>query len=176
MNSSLSIAAPIRRLSFGLVVAALATGLSSGLALATTVVALGASNTYGKGVSRSEAFPAQLQTLLDAKGQKVTVVNAGINGDTTQGMLAHLDGVLTSDTRVVILQPGGNDARKGLGDATQANVAEIKSRLAARNIRVVMVPNRMLGPLPHQPDGQHLTPAGYAGLAGQLLSLRSCPR
>lgn len=158
----------IRCLSLGVVVA-LVTGLSAGQALATTVVALGASNTYGKGVARSEAFPAQLQALLDAKGQKATVVNAGINGDTTQGMLARLDGVLTSDTRVVVLQPGGNDARKGLAGSTEANVEEIKRRLAARNIRVVMVPNRMLGPLPHQADGQHLTPAGYAGLAGQLL-------
>jgi acyl-CoA thioesterase-1 len=165
MNSVIS----IRRLSFGLVTAALATALFGGSALATTVVALGASNTYGKGVSRGEAFPAQLQALLDAKGQKVTVVNAGINGDTTEGMLARLDGVLTSDTRVVILQPGGNDARKGLGDSRSNNIGTIKSRLAARKIRVVMLPNRMLGPLPHQADGQHLTPAGYATLAAQLV-------
>lgn len=170
MTSPAFIRRNIRRLSLGIVATVLAVGVWSDLALATTVVALGASNTYGKGVARSEAYPARLQALLEAKGQQVTVINAGINGDTTQGMLSRLDGVLTSDTRVVILQPGGNDARKGVGDTTQANVEEIKRRLAARSIRVVMLPNRMLGPLPHQADGQHLTPEGYAGLAAQLLA------
>ncbi len=34
--------------------------LAAGAAEAATVVALGASNTYGKGVARAEAYPAQL--------------------------------------------------------------------------------------------------------------------
>jgi len=55
---------------------------------AATVVALGASNTYGKGVARNQAFPAQLETILRAKGLAVHVINAGINGDTTEGMVS----------------------------------------------------------------------------------------
>jgi len=43
--------------------------------------------TYGKGVARNEAFPAQLEAILRAKGLNVNVINAGINGDTTEGML-----------------------------------------------------------------------------------------
>lgn len=54
---------------------------------AATIVALGASNTYGKGVARNQAYPAQLEAILRAKGSNVHVVNAGINGDTTEGML-----------------------------------------------------------------------------------------
>jgi acyl-CoA thioesterase I len=40
-------------------------------AQAATVVALGASNTFGKGVSRGQAYPAQLEALLleCARGQ-----------------------------------------------------------------------------------------------------------
>jgi acyl-CoA thioesterase-1 len=38
-----------------------------GAAQAATVVALGASNTYGKGVSRGQAYPAQLEALLRAR-------------------------------------------------------------------------------------------------------------
>ena len=34
----------------------------------TRIVALGASNTAGKGVSRDQAFPAQLEAMLRAKG------------------------------------------------------------------------------------------------------------
>ncbi len=85
---------------------------------AATVVALGASNTYGKGVARNEAFPAQLEAILRAKGSSVRVMNAGINGDTTEGMLRRLDSVVPNGTSAVILQPGGNDRRKGSVDRT----------------------------------------------------------
>ena len=80
---------------------------------AATVVALGASNTYGKGVARNQAFPAQLEAILRAKGLNVNVVNAGINGDTTEGMLQRMDSVVSKGVSAVILQPGGNDATQG---------------------------------------------------------------
>ena len=56
------------------------------------IVALGASNTEGFGVSTWEAYPARLQELLKARGIDAEVVNAGLSGDTTAGMLARLDG------------------------------------------------------------------------------------
>src|ERR1700681_3008809 len=146
--------------------------LLAGLALApatadaATVVALGASNTYGKGVARNQAYPAQLEAILRAKGSNVRVVNAGINGDTTEGMLERLDRAVPNGTSAVILQPGGNDRRKGRPDRT----ADIQSRLSARSIPVIMLGNSMLRGLPHQPDGQHLTPEGYRMLAESLAS------
>lgn len=36
-------------------------------------------------------------------------------------------------------------------------------------VKVVLMPNGMLHGLPHQPDGQHLTPEGYHMLAEQLV-------
>ena len=111
-------------------------GVSS--ADAATIVALGASNTYGKGVARNQAYPAQLEAILRAKGSSVHVVNAGINGDTTEGMLGRLDSAVPNGTSAVILQPGGNDRRKGRPDRT----AEIQSRLAARHIPVIMLGKR----------------------------------
>jgi acyl-CoA thioesterase-1 len=135
-------------------------------AQAATVVALGASNTFGKGVSRGQAYPAQLEALLRGRGLNARVVNAGINGDTTGGMLARLDRVVPKGTSVVILQPGGNDRRKLAPDRTP----EIEARLAAMGIKVVMLPNGMLSGKPHQPDGQHLTPEGYRMLAEELVS------
>ena len=133
---------------------------------AATVVALGASNTYGKGVARNQAFPAQLETILRAKGLSVRVVNAGINGDTTEGMLRRLDRVVPNGTSAAILQPGGNDRRKGSPNRT----AEIQSRLSARGIPVIMLANNAFKGLPHQPDGQHLTPEGYHMIAVSLAS------
>jgi acyl-CoA thioesterase-1 len=135
-------------------------------AYAATVVALGASNTYGKGVARNQAFPAQLEAILRTKGLNCRVINAGINGDTTDGMLGRLDRAVPSGTSAVILQPGGNDGRKGRPDRT----AEIQSRLSARGIPVIMLPNNAFRGLPHQPDGQHLTSEGYHMIAESLAS------
>ena len=156
-----------RALRFGILGFFLAVlNLGAASADAATIVALGASNTYGKGVARNQAYPAQLEAILRAKGSNIRVVNAGINGDTTEGMLQRLDRVVPNGTSAVILQPGGNDQRKGSPDRT----ADIQSRLSARGITVIMLPNGMLRGLPHQPDGQHLTPEGYHMLAQSLAS------
>jgi acyl-CoA thioesterase-1 len=136
-----------------------------GIANAATVVALGASNTAGKGVSPGEAYPAQLESLLRARGLDVTVINAGVSGDTTGGMMARLDSAVPKGTRVVILQPGGNDLRKNAPNYS----AELQSRISAMGIKIVMLPNSMLRGKPHQPDGVHLTPEGYRMLAQQLV-------
>jgi acyl-CoA thioesterase-1 len=135
---------------------------------ATIIVALGASQTYGRGVARSEAYPAQLEALLRAAGRSVRVINAGINGDTTGSMLHRL-GVVPNGTALVILQPGGNDRRKGREMERADNIAAIESRLAARGIRVIVLENGTFRSLPRQPDGQHLTPEGYRMLAQSLV-------
>jgi acyl-CoA thioesterase I len=132
------------------------------------VVALGASNTAGKGVSSQDAYPAQLEAMLKARGYGVRVINAGISGDTTQGMLARLNSAVPQGTRVVILQPGGNDLRRNAASVVPQIVVELK----ARGIKVVMLSNSMLGTVPaqmRQPDGMHLTPEGYHLIAARVL-------
>jgi len=128
------------------------------------VVALGASQTNGKGVPRDQAYPAQLERMLRARGQNVHVANAGVNGDTPGGMLGRLDGAVPAGTKVVILQPGTNARDPG-------STAQIRARLAARGIKVIMLENaRSMVPAQYrQPDGQHLTAEGYRILAGRLL-------
>jgi len=136
------------------------------------IVALGASNTNGKGVERSQAYPAQLQALLKQRGVNAIAINAGINGDTTGGMLARLASAVPPGTRIVILQPGGNDRRRGVGAERSGNIAKIRSQLTARGVRVIMMENSMLQSLPpgeRASDGQHFTPRGYAILAQRIL-------
>ncbi len=139
---------------------------------AVTIVALGASNTDGWGVDRSEAYPAQLQSLLRARGVDVTVRNAGIPGDTTGGMLARLGSWLVDGVRLVILQPGTNDERMGLIAERAGNIEKIGAELDARGIRLIVVENSVLDALPRRElrdDGIHFTPAGYAQLAQRIL-------
>jgi acyl-CoA thioesterase I len=133
------------------------------------VVALGASQTAGKGLSHDQAFPAQLEGMLHAKGYDVRVLNEGTSGDTTSGMLNRLDQAIPSGTKVVVLQTGGNDWRKGRSGDRTANISEIKRRLQTRGIKIIILENGIFGRLPKQPDRQHLTPEGYRAVAAHLL-------
>jgi acyl-CoA thioesterase I len=135
------------------------------MAHATTVVALGASNTAGKGVSPSQAYPAQLEAMLRVRGLDVSIINAGISGDTSGRMMARLGSAVPRGTKVVILQPGQNDLRSGAHNYTP----EIRNQLRAMGIRIVMVPTTMFHGKPHQADGIHLTAEGYHMLAQQLV-------
>ena len=71
------------------------------------IVAIGASNVAGRGVSSADAWPAQLEDMLAAKGRHVHVVNAGINGDTNAGMLNRLDSAVPAGTKIVLLDRYG---------------------------------------------------------------------
>ena len=136
------------------------------------VVCLGASNTDGKGVSRQEAYPAQLEAMLRARHYDGRVANAGVSGDTTWGMLNRLETAVPAGTQVVILQPGGNDERRGVASWRDANISQIVERLRARRITVIMLENQVIGAIRRQgygSDGQHLTAEGYRLLAAQLL-------
>jgi len=137
-----------------------------------TIVALGASNTEGWGVLASEAYPARLEALLQARGIDATVVNAGIAGDTTGGMLARLERAVPAGTHIVILQPGTNDERMGLGGERAGNIEKMRSRLSSRQTKLIVIENEMLDALPRKElreDGLHFTPTGYAILAERTL-------
>jgi acyl-CoA thioesterase-1 len=143
------------------------------------ITALGASNTAGKGVGTSQAFPAQLEGMLRARGYDARVINAGINGDTPEGMLARLNSSVPAGTRVVILNPGGNDLRgcmkrRGNGVCAtraehSANVARIVSAIKARGMRVVMAKFGGFSDDQRQSDRRHLTPETHRRVAAQLL-------
>jgi acyl-CoA thioesterase I len=96
-------------LTFGFFVAQLAFSTASH----AQIVALGASVVQGYGVSSGEAFPAQLEAMLRAKGKNYSVRNEGVYGDTTSGVLGRLDSAVPQGTRIVILLIGGNDVRRG---------------------------------------------------------------
>jgi acyl-CoA thioesterase-1 len=147
-------------------------------AASVNIVALGASNTYGHGRGRtnggvepSQAWPAQLETMLRAKGLDAHVKNAGIPGDTTGGMLARLGSAVPEGTQLVILQPGGNDARRGQGGERGGNIAEIKRRLAARHIKVLMIGKiGQIAPRDtHDPDSEHFNARGHTAIARSLV-------
>src|SRR5262245_61967001 len=78
------------------------------------IVALGDSLTSGLGLPQDQAFPAQLEAALKARGKNVTIVDAGVSGDTAAAGLARLDWALPDDASGVIIELGANDALQGL--------------------------------------------------------------
>ena len=134
------------------------------------IVAVGASNTAGRGVGASNAWPAKLEALLRARGHDVRVVNAGISGDDTNGMRARMKETVPGGTRLVILDTTDtNDRRREVN--TRANAAAIVDELTRRGIRTMVIPSlHALSDHQLQGDGIHITADGHGVIATKLLS------
>ena len=137
------------------------------------IVAFGASNVSGWNVAASDAFPAQLQAMLRAKGYHVTVLNAGVYGNTTADMRNRMDSDIPPGTTVVILDTSGeffNNYTKGISrEQGRADLAAIAAALRARGITVIPESTADMPARYRQEDGKHLTPEGHRLVASRLL-------
>ncbi|MDL2320729.1 arylesterase [Desulfosarcina sp. OttesenSCG-928-B08] len=103
------------------------------------IVALGDSLTEGYGVGPEEAYPFVLGQRLEKEGWPVSVVNAGISGDTSADVLARIDQVIeTHHPNLVILAIGANDGlrRMPVSDM-EANIRNILTQCEAASIPVL---------------------------------------
>jgi acyl-CoA thioesterase I len=105
----------------------------------TRMVVLGDSLVAGFQLKASDAFPAQLERALKARGHSVEIINAGVSGDTTAGGLERLTWAIPDATDAVILELGANDALRGLDPAlTKANLEKIILALKAGGVEVLL--------------------------------------
>jgi acyl-CoA thioesterase-1 len=125
--------------------AALAVTLGAGIGAAPAAEApvrllvLGDSLSSGWGLAAGESFPARLEAALRQAGHHVRVLNAGVAGDTTAGGRARLDWSLADKPDAAIIELGANDGLRGIDPAvTDANLDAILSRLAARDVAVLL--------------------------------------
>jgi acyl-CoA thioesterase-1 len=103
------------------------------------VVLLGDSLTAGLGLPLSEAFPAQLQAALKARGRDVTVIDAGVSGDTATAAAQRLDWALPDDADAVIVELGGNDALQGIPpEGTKAALEKIIVAVQGRGLPILL--------------------------------------
>jgi len=158
------------------------------------IVAFGASQTAGKGVSETEAYPARVEALLRADGFDVSVTNQGVNADTVTDELRRIESAIPPSTRIVLFQPGTNDCarRNRIGESDFAAVLDrTMAWMQARHLQVIVLNsncyhdatqsmvgkygfvdygNVLQGGLGEfKSDGQHLTAEGYQKLATFLL-------
>lgn len=101
----------------------------------STVVALGDSLTYGYGASADNNYPSALSKMTGW-----SVINAGVNGNTSADVLARIDKVIALNPDLVIFGVGGNDVlRRVQSGTTAANITATVQRLKAANIEVILV-------------------------------------
>jgi acyl-CoA thioesterase-1 len=109
---------------------------------ALRILAFGDSLTQGYGVPPGMDFPHVLETALKAKGLNVSVVNAGVSGDTSAGGLSRLDWSLSDAQNgpdAAIVELGENDGLRGLPVAEmEKNIDAILAKLKARSIPVLL--------------------------------------
>jgi len=103
------------------------------------IIAFGDSLTAGYQLPGDEAFPAVLEKALRADGFDVTVVNAGVSGDTAEDGLARFDWTFADGADAAIVELGANDMLRGLDTKlTFQTLDEILSRLKQRKIPVYL--------------------------------------
>ena len=85
------------------------------------------------------AFPSRLAAALRSKDAAVTIINAGVSGDTASAGLARMDWSVPDGTDAAILELGANDALRGLDPKlTKAALDTILRRLEDRHIIVLL--------------------------------------
>ena len=165
----MTLASLSRRLA--LTLPALLCALSLAQAASVKIVAIGASNTSGWGVQSGYAYPERLQAMLRARGIDAQVKNAGIPMETTNGMLGRIDSDVPAGTNIVIIQPGGNDLRFfGTKERRTNNVNAMVARVRARGM-IPIVYDPVFPPEDYQWDRIHITTAGHAKIAAQLVPM-----
>ena len=117
------------------------------------VLAFGDSLYAGYGLEKTQSLPARLEDRLRKAGVNVTVINAGVSGDTAaagrQRLAFTLDGMKRAPD-LVILGLGGNDALRQISPAeTRADLTAMMDELRHRKIAVLLTGMRAppnLGP------------------------------
>jgi acyl-CoA thioesterase-1 len=91
------------------------------------VLFVGTSLTAGLGLDPDSAYPQLIQRKIDSAGLGYEVVNAGVSGETSSGLLRRLDWLLKGTFDVVVLETGANDGLRGTPVTT-----------VRRNIRAIL--------------------------------------
>ena len=99
------------------------------LAKEATLLCLGDSLTFGYGAAADASYPQRLAQLTGHVTQ-----NAGMNGDTTDGALARLPGLLQDNMPgLVLVSVGGNDFLRNIPlDRTRASLKQIVQTASAK--------------------------------------------
>ena len=96
--------------------------------------------TQGYGLPNGQGFVPQLEAWLDAQGEEITIINAGVSGDTTAGGVRRIDWTLQGDVDALIVALGGNDLLRGLSpEDSRKNIDTILTKARAKKLPVLLI-------------------------------------
>ncbi len=98
----------------------------------STIVFAGTSLTAGLGLDPDSAYPTLIQRKIDSAGLRFQVVNAGVSGETSSGLLDRLNWLLRGTFDVFVIETGANDGLRGIPTATlRSNLEAAVDRVKA---------------------------------------------
>jgi len=108
------------------------------------ILILGDSITAGYGVSKKEAYPAVLESLLNSKSNKLSakfrVLAAGTSGSTSASALKRLKWHFRKKPNLLLLALGGNDGLRGVKPkATKENLEKAIRFAHSKDVKVLLV-------------------------------------
>lgn len=103
------------------------------------ILILGDSLTAGYGIAQKDAFPKQMEILLQKKHPNIEVINAGSSGSTTASGPGRMQWHLKAKPDILILALGANDGLRGLPvkDA-QDNLQKVIDIAKQNGIKVII--------------------------------------
>lgn len=128
---------PMRKVMAGLIFVLAAAGAQAD---PVRITAFGDSLVQGYGLPQGQGWVPQLQDWLDAQGEEVELINAGVSGDTTAGGAARIDWTLADAPDALIVALGGNDLLRGLApEESRRNLTAIMEAAEAKALPVLLV-------------------------------------
>jgi lysophospholipase L1-like esterase len=145
-------------------------GWAAAAAAQVTYVAFGDSITAGfhDDPGKGPGYPPRLETLLQARGIPATVINQGVDGETTTAGLTRISTVLISGVTAVLLMEGTNDVNAKVSIETiTTNLALMAQK--AEQVGIAAVHATVIPRLPAaNTDGNNLVTGELAGAIREL--------
>ena len=104
------------------------------------VIVLGDSLVAGYGLLKNDGFINQLQNKINSNNMKLSLVNGGVSGETSSGLLNRLEWVLEDQFDGVIVSIGANDTLRGINpELTFQNINNILNYLKKNKIPSMLI-------------------------------------
>ena len=104
------------------------------------VIVLGDSLVAGYGLLKNDGFVNQLQNKINSNNMKLSLVNGGVSGETSSGLLNRLEWVLEEQFDGVIVSIGANDTLRGINPKlTFQNINNILNYLKKNKIPSMLI-------------------------------------
>lgn len=106
------------------------------------IIMLGDSLTAGYGLEEKYSLPSQLEKALRKDNLNISVINAGVSGDTSKGGLERLEWTLVDKVDILAIALGANDGLRGVSpDFTKDNLEKIiiQAREIQPDIKILLI-------------------------------------